>query len=397
MSIASLKDIDVKGKTVLLRVDMNVPVKNGQITDDTRIEAHLPTIEWLMDNGAKVVLMSHLGRPEGQKSDSFSLKPVATRLSALLGVSVKLTPDCTSERTKDMVKGMSAGDVILLENLRFYRQEEDNDPAFAKKLAALGDVYVFDAFAVAHRSHASIVGVPEHMAEVAMGLLMEKEVEALKNVMDNPRKPVLSIIGGAKVSSKIDVLRNLLPKSDMMMIGGAMANTFLASMGKDMGNSLYESDYLQAASRILSDSAAMGCRLLLPVDLITAKELSKGAAYQTVDLNSVPKGHLALDIGTDTTDLWEKMIAKAGTIIWNGPMGAAEVPPFNRGTHDIAKAVAKSSAYSIAGGGDTIAALNQTDLSSEISYISTGGGALMEVLEGRTLPGLAALDKAQAA
>ena len=397
MSITSLKDMDVKGKTVLLRVDMNAPLQNGQITDDTRLEAHLPTIEWLMDNDAKVVLMSHLGRPEGQRSESFSLKPVATRLSALLGKNVRLAPDCVGDRTKDFVKTMGDGDIILLENLRFHRQEEDNDSNFAKQLAALGDVYINDAFAAAHRSHASIVGVPEYMKQTGMGLLMEKELSALEKVMDNPKKPVLSIIGGAKVSSKIDVLRNLLPKSDMMMIGGAMANTFLASMGKDMGNSLYESDYLQAASRILSDSAAMGCRLLLPIDLVTAAELKKGADSQNVDLDSVPKGHLVLDIGTNTTELWSKMIAKAGTIIWNGPMGAAEVPPFNRGTHDIAKAVASSGAYSIAGGGDTIAALNQTNLSDAISYISTGGGALMEALEGRTLPGLAALDKQEAA
>lgn len=392
MTVQNLKEFDVAGKTVLVRVDFNAPLQNGQITDSTRLEAHLPTIEWLTDRKAKVVLISHLGRPEGKRSDTFSLKPVAVKLSALLGQKVELTPDCVGDKTTGMVKGLQEGRVLLLENVRFYRQEEDNDTAFAKKLASFGDIYVYDAFAVAHRSHASIVGIPRHMREVAMGLLMEKEITALEKVMDNPSRPVLSIIGGAKVSSKIDVLRNLLPKTDMMMIGGAMANTFLASMGKNMGNSLYESDYLQAASRILSDSAAMGCRLLLPIDLVIAKELSENADTQVVGIDAVPDGALALDIGPETVDLWQQMIAKVGTILWSGPMGAAEVPPFQQGSAGVAEAIARSHAYSVVGGGDTIAALNQTEFMDKISYVSTGGGALIEALEGRTLPAIAALE-----
>lgn len=392
MSISTLKDLNVSGKTVLVRVDFNAPVQGGQITDTTRLEAHLPTIEWLLDNNAKVVLMSHLGRPEGQKSEAFSLKPVAVKLSSLLGKQVTLAPDCVGEKATQMVKELAAGEVLLLENLRFYREEEDNNEKFAKKLASYADIYVNDAFATAHRSHASNVGVPEYVAQCAMGFLMEKELNALKKLLENPRKPFISIIGGAKVSSKIDVLRYLLPRSDMMMIGGAMANTFLASMGKNMGNSLYESDYIQAASRIMSDSAAMGCRLLLPVDLVIAKELSENTDAQVVSVDSVPDGGLALDIGPDTTDLWEKMIAKAGTVLWNGPMGAAEVPPFHKGSTAVAEAVAKCGAYSVAGGGDTIAALNKTDMADKFSFISTGGGALIEALEGRTLPAIAALE-----
>lgn len=392
MTIQTLKNLDVNGKIVLVRVDFNAPVQNGQITDSTRLEAHLPTIEWLIDNKARIILMSHLGRPEGQKSEAFSLKPVAVKLSSLLGRKVTLTPDCVGDKTGEMVKALGDGDVLLLENLRFYREEEDNNEKFAKKLASFADIYVNDAFATAHRSHASTVGVPEFAGETAMGFLMEKEIHALEKLLQNPTSPFVSIIGGAKVSSKIDVLRNLLPKSDMMMIGGAMANTFLASMGKNMGNSLYESDYLQAASRILSDSAAMGCRLLLPVDLVIANELSENADAQVVGVDAVPKGALALDIGPKTVELWTQMIGKAGTILWNGPMGAAETPPFQKGSVGIAEAVAKSNAYSVAGGGDTIAALNQSDVAGELSFISTGGGALIEALEGRTLPGIAALE-----
>ena len=392
MTIQTLKNLDVSGKTVLVRVDFNVPIRNGKIIDATRIEAHLPTIEWLMDRNAKVVLMSHLGRPEGQKSETFSLQPIATRLSTLLGKKVPLAPDCIGEKTIQTIKDLPSGGVLLLENLRFYREEEDNAPAFAKKLASLAEIYVNDAFATAHRSHASTVGVAEFANQTAMGLLMEKELQALDKLLENPTQPFISIIGGAKVSTKIDVLRHLLPKSKMMMIGGAMANTFLASMGKNMGKSLYESDYLQAAHRLLSDSAAMGCRLLLPIDLVVASELSEHAKTQVVPTNAVPEGMLALDIGPDTTDLWSQMIAKAGTVIWNGPMGVAEVPPFHKGSVAIAQAVAKSQAYSVVGGGDTISALNKTEFANQMSYISTGGGALIEALEGRALPGLAALE-----
>lgn len=396
-NLPSLKDIDVTGKRVLVRVDFNVPMRDGMVSDESRIIAHLPTIEWLIKQNARVILASHLGRPDGVKDPRYTLKPVAQRLSRHLNQEVHFVGDCIGAEAEKAVNALKAGQVLLLENLRFHVEEEADNQGFAKQLAKMADVYVNDAFGTAHRAHASISGVPQYVQTCALGEVMHHELLALSKVLETPEKPVLVIIGGAKISSKIDVVRNLLPKTDMMMIGGAMANTFLAAMGHPMGRSLYESEYLQQASRILADSAAMGCRLLLPSDVVIAERLEEGVAFSVCKIDEIPAAQMALDIGPATVKLWQRMIQNAKTILWNGPMGAAEISPFHEGTEAIAKAVGQSTAengaYSVAGGGDTLAALAKTNMTREISYVSTGGGALMEFLEGKTLPGIAAIEK----
>lgn len=392
-NLPNMKDLNVAGKRVLVRVDFNVPMADGRVTDESRIVAHLPTIEWLVQNNAKVILMSHLGRPDGKKNAKYTLKPVAERLSAHISQEVQFADDCIGSTAEQAVASLKDGQVLLLENLRFYAEEENNDQAFAKKLAKMADVYISDAFGTAHRAHASISSVPQYVQHCAFGNVMNKELEALTQVLETPEKPVLVIIGGAKISSKIDVVRNLLPKADMMMIGGAMANTFLAALGNKMGNSLYESEYLQQASRILADSAAMGCRLLLPSDVMIANKLEAGVDSKVAKVDEIPDGQMALDIGPSTVQLWQRMVHNAQTVLWNGPMGAAEISPFHEGTEAIARAVGESKAYSVAGGGDTLAALAKTNMTREISYVSTGGGALMEFLEGKPLPGIAAITK----
>ena len=397
-NMPTLKNLDVAGKRVLVRVDFNVPMHDGMVSDESRIMAHLPTIEWLVQNKAKVILMSHLGRPDGKKDMKYTLKPVAQRLSGHLSQEVQFAEDCVGPIAEKAVAALGDSQVLLLENLRFYAEEEANEQGFARKLAKMADVYISDAFGTAHRAHASITGVPQYVPVCAFGEVMTRELSALTKVLETPEKPVLVIIGGAKISSKIDVVRNLLPKADMMMIGGAMANTFLAALGHKMGNSLYESEYVQAANRILADSAIVGCRLLLPSDVVCAAKLENGVATNVAKVDAIPAGEMALDIGPTTVELWQRMSQNAQTILWNGPMGAAEFNPFHEGTEAMARAVGKSAAYSVAGGGDTLAALAKTGMTREISYVSTGGGALMEFLEGKTLPGIAAIqDKVQAA
>lgn len=387
----TLEQLNVADKIVLVRVDFNVPLKDGAVADDTRIRAHLPTIHYLLSQSAKVVLMSHLGRPGGKPEPKYSLRPTAHRLEELLELPVAFAEDCIGPKAQNAVDALPKGRVLVLENLRYHNGEEANDQAFAATLANLGDVYVNDAFATAHRAHASTAGIAALMDEKGMGKLMESEIEALDGVLKHPKEPVMMIIGGAKVSSKLAMLEFLLPTADEMLIGGAMANTFLAALGHNMGRSLYETDYIPAARDILTKAASRGCAIHLPVDLVAATELTADAPHKICAASALPHDHMALDVGPATTQQWAKHIARAGTILWNGPVGAFEIKPFDRGTIAVAKAVGASKAFSLAGGGDTIAALEAAGQTRHIGYVSTGGGALLEFLEGRTLPGIAAL------
>lgn len=387
MKKKTVRDVDVAGKCVLVRVDFNVPLKDGVITDDTRIRASLPTIRYLLDKGAKLILASHLGRPRGRE-ERYSLAPVARRLSELLGCPVVMAPDCIGPEVKRMIDDLRPGQVLLLENVRFYQEEEKNDPGFARELASLAEVFVNDAFGAAHRAHASTAGVAEHIPAVA-GLLMEKEVRALSAALAGARRPVVAVLGGAKVSDKIGVIRNLLPRVDRILIGGGMANTFFKARGLEMGRSLVEEDKLSDARSILEEA---GEKLVLPEDLIITREIKPGAEHREVGVGEVPPDWLAVDIGGKTVDKFGSILAGAGTIIWNGPMGVFEVEPFDRGTGEIARAVADSGALSVVGGGDSVAALEKFGLADRISHVSTGGGASLEFLEGRRLPGVEALE-----
>jgi phosphoglycerate kinase len=389
----SIRDLDLKGKRVFIRVDFNVPLTPGgpeitpggqEITSDKRIKASLPTIQHALDHGAGLVLASHLGRPKGKPNPEVSLKPVARRLEQLLGRPVKMAPDCVGPEVEAMKP--APGEVLLLENLRFHPEEERNDPEFAKKLAALADLYVNDAFGSAHRAHASTVGIIAFMPKAAAGLLMEKELQYLTMVTTNPARPAIAILGGAKVSDKIEVISNLAKIVDKVLIGGAMAYTFLKSQGQPTGKSLVEDDKLELARSLL---ASIGGKIMLPVDHVVVAELKEGAPFEITD--SVPPGKMGVDIGPKTVDQFAKVIAGAKTIIWNGPMGVFEKPPFDRGTVAIAKAVAESGAVSVVGGGDSEKAVKSAGVADKISHISTGGGASLEFLAGITLPGVAAL------
>jgi phosphoglycerate kinase len=375
MAKLSIRDLDLKNKRVFIRVDFNVPLApGGQITSDKRIKASLPTIQYALDHGAAVILASHLGRPKGKRNPELSLKPVAARLQELLGKPVKLV---------EIEEAHPApGEVVLLENLRFYPEEEKNDPEFSKKLAALCDVYVNDAFGTAHRAHASTVGMIKYVPVAAAGLLMEKELEYLGKVTTNPDRPCIAILGGAKVSDKIEVIRNLSKVMDKILIGGAMAYTFLRAKGEPTGKSLVEEDKVELAKSLLD-------KVTLPVDHVVAAEFKAGAEYEIVE--TIPDGKMALDIGPKTIALYEAEIAKAKTIIWNGPMGVFEMPPFDRGTVALAKAVANSGAVSVVGGGDSEKAIKTAGVADKITHVSTGGGASLEFLAGVELPGVAAL------
>ena len=388
MNKKTIRDVDVQGKRVLMRVDFNVPLKGDQITDDTRIRGALPTIQYLQAHGASVVLMSHLGRPKGEVNPEFSLKPVAVRLSELLGQEVQMAPDCVGAEVEAMAAALKPGDVLLLENTRFYKGEEKNDPALGEQLARLGDIYVNDAFGAAHRAHASTAGVAEHLPAVA-GLLMEKEIEFLGGAIENPARPYVAIIGGAKISDKIGVIRNLLTKVDWLLIGGGMANTFLAAQGYEMGDSLVEPDSLGVAKELM---AAGGDKLVLPVDGVVADAFAADARNKVVPVDGVEPGWRILDIGPATVELFKAKLAGAKTVVWNGPMGVFEFAPFAKGTTAVAQMVADSDAISIIGGGDSVAAIQQADLADKMSHISTGGGASLEMLEGKELPGPAVLD-----
>ncbi len=387
----SIRDLDLKGKVVFIRVDFNVPLAPGgkEITSDKRIKASLPSIQYALDHGAGVVLASHLGRPKGKPNPEMSLQPVAERLQQLLGRPVKMAPDCIGPEVEKMRP--QPGEVLLLENLRFHAQEEKNDPAFAKQLAAIADVYVNDAFGSAHRAHASTVGMIQFMPQAAAGLLMDKELEYLGKATSNPARPCVAILGGAKVSDKIEVIENLMKFVDQLVIGGAMAYTFLKAKGQPTGKSLVEDDKVELAKELM---ARAGDKLMLPVDHVVVAELKEGASFDVVE--TIPDGKMAVDIGPKTIEKYEAVIAKAKTIIWNGPMGVFEKPPFDKGTVALAKAVAGSGAVSVVGGGDSEKAIKSAGVADKISHISTGGGASLEFLSGIELPGVAALTEAPA-
>jgi phosphoglycerate kinase len=388
----TVRDVDVRGKRVLERVDFNVPLEKatGAITDDARIRAALPTIQYLLGQGARLVLCSHLGRPDGKVVERLSLKPCAVRLSELLGQTVAMTPDCVGSRAEAAVAALEPGQVVLLENLRFHAEEEANDPNFARSLAALGDVFVNDAFGTAHRAHASTEGVTHYLPAVA-GLLMEKEIDYLGRALANPDRPFVAIVGGSKVSDKIGVLENLLDKVDSLLIGGGMANTFLLAQGFAVGQSLVEADKVDLARGILAEAAAAKVRLILPVDVVVAGRFAADAEWRVTPVSGVPVGWRILDIGPQTIALFGEELASARTVVWNGPLGVFEFPAFAVGTVSIAKDLSEIRATTIVGGGDSASAVEQAGVADRMSHISTGGGASLEFLEGKTLPGVAAL------
>jgi len=393
MAVKSIRDIDIAGKRVFFRFDFNVPLDDaGVIKDDTRIRRALPTIRYALEKGARAILASHLGRPKGERKAELSLRPVATRLSELLGTTVGFVNDCIGPAVKQAVDALPNGSALLLENLRFHAGETKNDPTFSAELAALADVYVNDAFGTAHRAHASTVGIAELVKTKAAGLLLKEELENLEKAFSSPQRPVLAIFGGAKVSDKLGVLENIMGRMDAVLIGGGMANTFLKAQGMEVGASRTEDDLLGNASHMLTDATAKGCAILLPADVVVAAKIDQDAATSIVDASAIRVGLMALDIGPKAIARFCEEIAKAGTIVWNGPMGVFEVPAFSRGTMEIAQCVAQSAAFSVVGGGDTIRAVHQAGIEDKISYISTGGGAFMEFMEGKTLPGVAALE-----
>jgi len=391
-SKVTLDDLDCRGKKVFCRVDFNVPLdKQLQITDDTRIIAALPTIREILAKGGRLILASHLGRPKGSVKSEFSLSPAAAHLADLLGRPVTMAPDCVGPEVVKLVAAMQDGDVLLLENLRFYPGEEQNDPEFCRQLASLADLYVNDAFGTAHRAHASTEGVARLLQPAAAGYLMEKELKYLGEALANPERPFVAILGGAKVSDKILVIQALLDKVDTLIIGGGMAYTFLKAQGYPVGKSLVEEDKLDLALDLLSRAKAGGTELLLPVDHLVAREFGADAEAQVCDRDSMPDDRLALDIGPKTLEIYAQTVGRAKTVVWNGPMGVFEFAAFSRGTFGVAEALADSTALSIIGGGDSVAAVNQSGLQKKMTHISTGGGASLEFLEGRTLPGVAAL------
>ena len=388
----SIHDIKLAGKRVLVRVDFNVPMdEQGVITDDNRIQMVLPTLRHVLGEQGKLIICSHMGRPGGKKVDKFSLKPLADYLAGLLTRPVAFAPDCIGPETEKMVAAMADGDCLLLENLRFYGEETANDPIFSEKLARLADVYINDAFAASHRAHASVVGVVDLIAEKAAGLLLQTEMDYFHKSMDEPIRPLVALVGGAKVSSKIGALQNMLKKVDRMIIGGAMANTFLKSMGVEVGASNVEDDLLETASQFLQAAREKGVDVFLPVDFVVADSFSDTATTKNVPIQDVPKGWMALDIGPATTLLFKEALADARTIVWNGPMGAFEIDAFARGTMALCQAVASAHALSITGGGDSNAAVKKAGEVGNISYMSTGGGAFLELMEGKSLPGITAL------
>lgn len=388
----TVKDIEVSGKRVLVRCDFNVPMHNGLITDDGRITAVLPTIDYLIDKGAKVILISHLGRPEGEANLKYTLKPVAVRLSEFLGkeVAFENSPLVVDEKIIENLSHMGNRDVSLLENLRFRKEEEENDPDFAKELASLADIYVNDAFGAAHRAHASTVGVADYLPAVS-GLLMEKEEEFLVEAVDNPKRPFLAIMGGAKVKDKIKVIENLLDKVDTLIIGGGMAFPFLKAMGFGVGRSLLEEEGIELATDLLAKSKEKGVRMLLPLDVVCATEFSNDAEHDVYDRDSIPEDRMGLDIGPKTVEVFKEEIAKAKTIFWNGPMGVFEMSNYSMGTLQIARGMTSSTGVTIIGGGDSAAAVEQFGLTEKITHISTGGGASLSLLEGKILPGISVL------
>lgn len=387
----TIEDLKIKDKRVFIRADFNVPLdENLQITDDRRIRSTLPTINYAIDEGAKVIISSHLGRPKGKPDPRFSLAPVAKRLQRLLNKEVIFAPDCIGSQVENIVSKMKSGDVVLLENLRFHPGEEENSDEFARSLANLADVYINDAFGAAHRAHASIVGIPKYLPSAA-GFLLKKEIEYLKGAVENPVKPFVAILGGAKVSGKIGVLEHLAGKVDKVIVGGGMAYTFIKAMGYEIGDSIVEDNMLYTALKIIDKLKDAGIKFYLPVDCVIAQSLEPGAVIKIVPILEIPKGWKGLDIGPASVKLFSEVIQDAKTILWNGPMGVFEKDAFSRGTYEIAHAIADAYALTIVGGGDTDLAVHRAGLSDAISFISTGGGASLQLLEGKELPGIAAL------
>jgi phosphoglycerate kinase len=394
--IHSIDDLPLAGKRVLVRVDFNVPQDDaGAITDDIRIRESLPTIQKIMSAGGKVILMSHLGRPKGKVNPKYSLAPIAVRLAELLGKPVKIAPDCIGDEVGKMITLMKDGEVILLENIRFYAQEEEDDEDFSRKLAALGDVYVNDAFGSAHRAHASTHGVTKFISTRAAGYLMQKELKYLGEAVAAPERPFTAILGGSKISGKIDVITNLLGKCDTILVGGGMIFTFYKAMGKEIGDSLVEEDKIALAGEILANAKAKNVKLLLPTDAVVADGFSNDAAHKTVSIDAIEKGWRGLDIGPESIKVFSEVITNSKTVVWNGPMGVFEMSNFEAGTKAVAEALVratKAGAITIVGGGDSAAAIEQFGYAKAVSHVSTGGGASLEFLEGKELPGVAALD-----
>jgi 3-phosphoglycerate kinase len=397
MAIKTVKDIDVQNRRVIVRCDFNVPLdENRNITDDKRVVESLPTIRYLLDRNARVILMSHLGRPKGKPNPEFSLAPVAKNLSKHLGKEVKLAPDSIGPEVERMAAAMKPGDVLLLENLRFYKEEEANDPEFSRKLASLADVYVNDAFGTAHRAHASTEGITRFLDTVAAGFLLMKEIEFLDRAVKNPRRPFVAIIGGVKISGKIDVITSLLDKADMLLIGGGMAYTFFKALGLEIGKSVLESDKVELAKTIMEKAHGSKCEFVLPVDCMIADRFANDAQTRFVSIHDIPEDWQSLDIGRETRRIFAERIMNAGTVVWNGPMGVFEMDTFAGGTRAVADAMAeatKKGAVTIVGGGDSAAALAKFGLEGVMSHVSTGGGASLELLEGKALPGVTALDR----
>lgn len=397
MNKLTIRDLDIQGKRVLMRVDFNVPVKSGIVQDDTRIVAALPSIKYVLENGGSLVLMSHCGRPKGEKNMEYTLKPAADKLAELLGdVKVTLAPDVIGDEVKALVDANKAGEIVVLENVRFYHEEEgkkctaEEQEAFAKELATFGDVYVSDAFGTAHRAHASMAVVTKFVDQCAAGFLLEKEIEYLGKTLEAPEKPFVAIIGGAKISGKIDVVTNLMDKCDAILIGGGMAFTFAKAMGKQIGGSLVEDDKVELAAQIIKDAEAKGVKLMLPVDDMCADAFSAEANTKVVE-GDIEDGWMGLDIGPKTIALFCNEIANAKTVVWNGPMGCFEMAPFAAGTFSVCEAVAKADCISIIGGGDSVSAVNKSGVADQMSHVSTGGGASLEFMEGKALPGIVAL------
>jgi phosphoglycerate kinase len=393
LSKLTIEQLPLSGKRVFVRADLNAPLEGGVVTDDTRLRAVLPTLRLALDRGAAVVLASHLGRPKGGPDPKLSLKPVAERLSAMLAGPVPLAPDCVGEPTRSQAHALKAGELLLLENLRFHPEEEKNDDGFARRLAELADCYVDDAFAAAHRAHASIEAITRHLQPAAAGLLMQQELTALGRILEAPQRPLVAVLGGAKVSDKVALVENLIGKVDALVIGGGMAFTFLRALGHGVGRSLVEPERIETARAALEAARRRSVQVTLPVDTVVADGLDspKGRA---VGVRQIPDTQMGLDIGPRTVEQFGAVLTKAKTIVWNGPMGVFEKPPFAAGTLAIARAVAAAAAFTVIGGGDTIAAVNAAGVSDKIGYISTAGGAFLEFLEGRTLPGVAALTEA---
>lgn len=395
MNKLTIDDIQLQGKRVLVRVDFNVPMENGKVTDDTRIVESLPTIKKILNDGGRAILMSHLGRPKGKRNLEFTLEPVATRLSELLNKPVKFAADCIGEEASKVVNTLKDGECALLDNLRFHPEEEANDETFAKALASLGDVYVNDAFGSAHRAHASTEGITRFLKPAVAGYLMKKEIDYLNRAVESPDRPYVAILGGAKISGKIDVIQNLMNKVDCLLIGGGMMFTFYKAQGLEIGTSLLEADKVELAKQILNEAKKRSIRLLLPVDCVVGDKFDNNAQRKSVPVTQIPPGWMGLDIGQESITLFKEELQKAKTVVWNGPMGTFEMENFAHGTNEIAKALAeitKKGATTIIGGGDSAAAIAQAGLSNAVSHVSTGGGASLEFLEGKILPGVAALN-----